>query len=204
MEWRDNKAITKFTTVDSNYMIFEELTIPNVFLIRNPTHTDQRGSFTRSFCSKEFLKNGLMSKIAQGNISTNTVARTLRGFHYQKFPYQESKVISCISGAIHNVVIDLRPNSTTFLKHIFLILDQSDRISLHIPAGCANAWITLKDNTILHYYMSDFYEPDFSFGIRWNDPFFKINWPIKPVLISNKDQSYEDFNLEKFMNSGAV
>jgi dTDP-4-dehydrorhamnose 3,5-epimerase len=90
------------------------------------------------------------------------------------------------------------------LKHIFLVLDQSDRISLHIPAGCANAWITLKDNTILHYYMSDFYKPDFSFGIRWNDPFFKINWPIEPVIISNKDQSYEDFNLEKFMKSGAV
>jgi dTDP-4-dehydrorhamnose 3,5-epimerase len=179
--------------------MFEELSMEGVFLIKSAIHKDERGSFARSFCSNEFLNNGLMSKIAQGNISKNHLAGTLRGFHCQKSPYQESKVITCINGSIHNVVIDLRQNSATFLQSLSFVLDHNSGTSAHIPAGCANAWLTLNDGTILHYYMSNFYNPDFAFGIRWNDPFFKINWPLNPTTISEKDQNYENFDVSKLI-----
>ena len=178
-------------------MQFSELAIKNAYLITPNIHIDNRGKFNRSFCQKEFSKNGLENDIAQGNVSENPYKYTLRGFHYQLKPYEESKTISCMTGSIFDVIIDLRKESSTFLKFISLSINSKLKQSIYIPKGCANAWMTLEENTIIHYYMGSFYEPGFDRGIRFNDDFFKIKWPYKPKLISEKDLSYPDFNPKK-------
>lgn len=174
-------------------MLFSELFIKNAWLIKPSLYKDRRGIFRRSFCKDEFLNKGIDSEMSQGNISENPNLGTLRGFHYQIGDHQEAKTLSCITGSIFNVIIDLRKNSLTYLKHVSLEITSKDRNSIHIPKGCANAWLTLESNTIIHYYMSSSYKTGFDRGIRYNDPFFNIKWPFKPNLISDKDQNYDDF-----------
>ena len=177
-------------------MNFRELAIKDAYLITPDIHSDKRGNFNRSFCQKEFKKNGIEKDIAQGNISENPSKHTLRGFHYQVKPHEESKTISCITGSIFNVIIDLRKESSTFLKYISLSISSKSKQSIFVPKGCANGWITLENNTIIHYYMGSFYKPGFDKGIKFNDNFFKIKWPYQPKVISEKDLSYPDFSPE--------
>tara|TARA_X000000368_G_scaffold203933_1_gene160939 strand:+ start:52 stop:594 length:543 start_codon:yes stop_codon:yes gene_type:complete len=177
-------------------MRFLSSSINDVVLLEPVIFEDDRGSFRRNFCQKEFKKNGLESTFLQGNISENPISGTLRGFHYQIKPYQESKTISCITGSIFDVVIDLRKDSSTFLKYSTFELNATNRNSIFIPSGCANAWLTLEPNTIIHYYMSEFYKPGFEAGIRYDDPFFNIAWPKSIKKISLKDQSYNNFSPE--------
>ena len=118
---------------------------------------------------------------------------TLRGFHYQKHPYGEDKTITCIKGEIFNVTIDLRKNSKTFKKWKGFYLNEKNRYSVHIPKGCANAFLTLKNNTIVHYYCSQKYTPKAESGVRYNDKTFKVKWPVEPKIISKKDRSHKDF-----------
>ena len=179
-------------------MHFTELAIKNAYLITPNIYSDNRGNFNRSFCQKEFKANGLENDVAQGNISENPNKYTLRGFHYQTKPHEEAKTISCITGSIFNVIIDLRKESSTFLNSISLTIDSKIKQSIYIPKGCANGWMTLDDNTIIHYYMGSFYKPGFDRGIRFDDAFFKIKWPSEPNLISEKDLSYPDFSINKF------
>lgn len=175
-------------------MKFTKLSINGAFLITPDIFKDNRGIFNRSFCQNEFKKNGLEYNIAQGNISENPIQYTLRGFHYQISPHEESKTISCITGSIFNVIIDLRRDSSTFLKNVSININAKLRQSIYIPKGCANGWITLENNTIIHYYMGSFYKPGFDRGIRFNDDFFNINWPFEPALVSEKDLSFPDFS----------
>ena len=181
-------------------MKFFELALPGVFLIEPELIEDERGSFRRSFCASEFKSNGLEARVFQGNFSENYSAGTLRGFHYQLPPYQEAKTLTCVSGAIFDIVLDLRPKSPTFLKHIDVELSAHSRSSLHLPPGCANAWLTLEENTTLHYYMSEKYTPSADAGIRFNDPHFNFKWPREPVVMSKKDLKYPNFHLQDFLN----
>ena len=174
-------------------MFFSELSIKDAWLIKPNLHKDNRGVFRRSFCKDEFLKKGLESKMNQGNISENPNLGTLRGFHYQIGGHAEAKTLTCITGSIYNVIIDLRKNSLTYLKHVILEISSKDRKSIYVPKGCANAWLTLEKNTIIHYYMSSSYKPGFDRGIRYDDPFFNVKWPFKPNFISDKDQNYDNF-----------
>ena len=174
-------------------MIFETLEIKDTFLIKPKLFEDNRGSFRRSFCSNEFQENGIVINISQGNISENPNLGTLRGFHYQLAPFQEDKVITCLTGSIFDVIIDLREDSPTYLKKAIIEIDSNNKNSLFIPKGCANAWLTTKENTIIHYYMSEIYKPGYDRGFRYNDSFFNIKWPFEPKLISKKDQSYPDY-----------
>ncbi len=173
-------------------MIFKKKKIKGVFLIKHDLIKDNRGIFRRSFC-KNILKKHKFD-VKQGNISENTRKYTLRGFHYQKLPSKESKIITCISGKIYNIVLDLRKYSKTYKKWIEITLDDKTKDSLYIPYGCANAYLTMKNNTVIHYYMSDFYTPKSYKGIRYNDPYFKFIWPHKPKVISKRDNNFEDFN----------
>ena len=100
----------------------------------------------------------------------------------------------CVSGAIYDIIVDLRPDSETFLKWISVQLNSAEPVSLHIPAGCANGYLTLKDDTAILYYMSEFYSPQAYRGFRYNDQLFNFKWPVAPVIISEKDRSYPDFN----------
>jgi len=167
--------------------------IADLFLIIPDLHRDERGVFRRSFCKDEFAKNGVEFDVRQGNISENFKKHTMRGFHYQISPSDESKIISCISGALYNVVLDLRKKSVTYKKWVALEISSNKRESVYVPAGCANAFLTTEDNTIVHYYMGDSFSPNTYRGIRYNDPEFAVKWPCEPEIISEKDNNLPDF-----------
>ena len=165
-------------------MKFTELALPGVWLIDAEPHADQRGVFRRHFCAREFGERGLAPTMLQGNISENPIDGTLRGFHYQLPPFQEAKTLSCLTGSIHDIVVDIRPASPSFMRWVAVDLSASNRRSLHVPAGCANAWMTTSPDTVVHYYMSEMFNPGADRGIRYDDPAFGFRWPRTPRLIS--------------------
>jgi dTDP-4-dehydrorhamnose 3,5-epimerase len=169
--------------------------IEGLVLIRPEVFEDNRGAFRRNFCAKELKENGIEFSVLQGNVSENKSIFTLRGFHYQKKPSNESKILTPITGGIHNVVIDLRSDSPTFLKSVALNVLSSNRDSLHVPAGCANAFLTTAADTIVHYYMGDYFKPESYAGFRYNDPYFDVQWPHAPMVISDRDAAFPDFSL---------
>ena len=174
-------------------MKFISQNINDLFLIIPDLHRDERGVFRRSFCKEIFEKNGVNFNSLQGNISENFNKHTLRGFHYQTSPSDESKIITCVTGALFNIVLDLRKKSKTYKQWSSLEIDSNKRQSIYVPAGCANAFLTLEDNTIVHYYMNDLYNPNTYKGIRYNDPLFSFKWPCEPKIISEKDLNLPDF-----------
>ena len=174
-------------------MIFLEQELKDVYLISPEPFKDERGMLRRHFCKNEYLKNELFTDIKQTNISENTSIHTLRGFHFQYPPYAENKVISCISGSIYDIVVDLRKESKTYLKWQSFNLKKENRLSLYVPAGCANAYLTTAENTWILYYHSELYRPGGEGGIRYNDPLFNFEWPVDPKIISNKDLNFSDW-----------
>ncbi len=177
-------------------MKFTETTLQGVFVIELEKRGDDRGFFARLFCEREFAQHGLNPKIVQMNNSSSGQRGTLRGIHYQLAPKAEDKTFRCISGALFDVVIDLRPNSPTFLKHVAVELTGENRKMIHVPQGCANSFMTLADNTEIFYFTSEFYAPELERGIRYNDPALSIQWPMAPTVISDKDKNHSDFKPE--------
>ncbi len=175
-------------------MNFKKLNIKGQFLIKHNIFKDKRGSFKRSFCLNQMRTKKINFVIKQGNISENFNKGTLRGFHYQSSK-QDSKIITCVSGAIFHVTIDVRERSKTYLKVSKNVLSSKNKNSLIVPGGCANAFLTLEKNTIVHYYMNQFYNPKNDKGFKYDDTFFKIKWPIKPKIISKKDKSYTNYKI---------
>ena len=180
-------------------MIFHKQDIEGCFIIEPEPFKDERGVFRRNYCLREFKDNGLCSDVMNANISENFKKYTFRGFHYQTAPYREAKTLTCIKGSIVDIIIDLRPESPTYLQYKFWACDEVGRLSIHVPAGCANAFLTLEDNTVVHYYVSEFYSPKHEKGIRYNDPIFG-KYGILPVgvgesnlVISDKDRSWPDY-----------
>ena len=174
-------------------MIFVEQKIKGVWIINPTPFEDGRGLFRRHFCNEEFLKNNIEINISQSNVSENKYKKTLRGFHYQLAPNQEAKTLSCFKGSIFDIVVDLRKDSPTYKKWISAELTEKNRSMIHVPKGCANAFMTLDDNSIIHYYCSDPYAPESEKGIRYNDPSFDFIWPYEPKLISQKDLNHPDY-----------
>src|SRR3990167_10636577 len=175
-------------------MKFIEQELNAVYLIQPEPVEDSRGLLRRHFCQREFREVHLFTDIKQTNISENKRKHTLRGFHCQHPPHGEAKLISCIKGSIYDIVVDLRPNSTTFCKWIQTELSEENRLSLLVPEGCANAYLTLEDNTRILYLHSNYYNPSSESGIRYNDPFFNFQWPVEPSVISEKDKSIPLFS----------
>ena len=174
-------------------MKFFELKLPGVFRIEAEPFIDDRGIFRRHFCQKEFANHGIDTDVAQSNVSENKYALTMRGFHYQIAPHGEGKTLSCLKGSIYDIVVDLRETSPTFMQWISIELNSDNRTSVHIAPGCANAFLTLEDNSLIHYYCSEHYTPDAERGIRFNDPSFNFEWPAVPAVISDKDLNHPDF-----------
>ena len=166
--------------------------LPGAFLIEPTPFVDERGVFRRNFCAREFAANGIASHVLQANISENHHALTLRGFHYQKAPHGEGKTLTCLKGRIYDIIVDLRPDSPAYLKWVGFELDEQNRHSIHIPPGCANAFLTLTDDAIVYYLFSEFYQPGAEGGVRWNDPLFGFQWPETPRHISLKDAALPD------------
>jgi dTDP-4-dehydrorhamnose 3,5-epimerase len=177
-------------------MIFSETAIKDAYIVELEKRADSRGFFARGWCQKEFVDHGLPGQLAQMNISYNRHKHTLRGFHYQVAPYEEDKLLRCVRGAVYDVLLDLRPNSPSFMTHIALELSGTNYRSLLVPKGCANAFLTLADETEVTYLVSEFYTPKAERGIRWNDPAFAVDWPYQPAVISDKDRSWADFVAE--------
>jgi dTDP-4-dehydrorhamnose 3,5-epimerase len=174
-------------------MIFRELTLPGVVEVKLEPNRDERGFFARSWCEREFAQHGLNPRLVQCNVSFNEHKSTLRGMHYQASPFGEAKLVRCTAGAIYDVVVDLRPQSATFKRWCALELTAANRDMLYIPEGVAHGFLTLADKTEIFYQMSEFYHPDLSRGVRWNDPAFGIEWPEPVAVISERDRTYSDF-----------
>jgi dTDP-4-dehydrorhamnose 3,5-epimerase len=172
---------------------FIETPLNGAYIIEIEAIEDERGSFARSWCQKEFVEHGLNSRIVQCNISFNKKRGTLRGMHFQVEPFAEAKLVRCTRGAIYDVIIDLRENSHSLKKWFAVELNESNQRMLYIPKGFAHGFQTLEDNTEVFYQMSEFYYPEYSRGLRWDDPFFSIKWPEGERIISKKDQEYPDF-----------
>ncbi len=177
-------------------MKFIPLPLDGAYLIEPEPHEDERGSFARTWCVREFAAHGLVATVAQCSTSFNRRRGTMRGMHYQVAPHGEVKVVRATRGAIHDVIVDLRPDSPTYLHSYGTRLDENNRHSLYIPEGCAHGFLTLEDNSEVFYQISQFYEPSASRGVRWNDPAFKIPWPGSVRVISERDESYPDFRPE--------
>jgi dTDP-4-dehydrorhamnose 3,5-epimerase len=175
-------------------MVFKETTLKGAYLIAIEPHEDERGFFARTYCEQEFRQLGLKPCAAQCNVSYNRKKGTLRGMHYQVQPFSEAKLITCLSGAVYDVIIDLRPDSPTYGQWLSLeIRGSRPRSMLYIPENFAHGFQTLADDTEVFYQMSAFYHPASARGLRWNDPAFDISWPHDQPIISSRDQSYSDF-----------
>ncbi len=171
-------------------MIFTETKLKGTYIIELEPIADERGFFARSWCQQEFEAHGLNPNLVQCNISFNKKKGTLRGMHYQVAPHEEVKLVRCTKGAIYDVMIDLRPQSSTFKQWIAVELTAENHKMLYIPEGFAHGFQSLADNTEVFYQMSAFYHPECARGIRWDDPAFKIEWPQNERIISEKDLQY--------------
>jgi len=172
-------------------MMFNELSLKGAFIIEHENVVDERGFFARTWDKKIFEKKGLNSNIVQCNISFNKKRGTLRGMHYQEKPFEEAKLVRCTKGKVFEVMIDLRQSSGTFRKWTSVVLSEDDSRMLYTPEGFALGFQALKDKTELFYQMSQYFMPEYSKGIRWNDPIIGIRWPLDPIVISKKDSEWE-------------
>jgi dTDP-4-dehydrorhamnose 3,5-epimerase len=177
-------------------MIFKDTGIDGVWVIEPERHEDERGFFARTWDPQEFAERGLNPDLAQCSLSFNRARGILRGLHYQAAPQEEAKLVRCTAGAIFDVAVDLRPGSATFRDWFGVELSAENRLALYVPEGCAHGFLTLADDSEVHYQISQAYVPEAGRGVRWNDPAFGIEWPGEVVVINERDGSYPDFRLE--------
>lgn len=170
-------------------MKFVATPLAGAYVLELERHDDDRGSFARTYCARELAEHGLDTRIAQCSLSWNTARGTLRGLHYQDAPHEESKTVRVVAGAIFDVMVDLRAGSLTRGQWFGTELSAANGRALHIPAGFAHGFLTLEDQSVLHYQISDFYVPDAGRGIRWDDPTLAIAWPFAPTCISDRDRA---------------
>ncbi len=174
-------------------MTFTETPLKGAFLIDLEPHPDERGYFARTYCRKEFEAHGIELSIVQSNLSFNRKAGTLRGIHFQKEPKGEPKLVRCTQGEIYYVIIDLRPQSSTFGQHFATRLAAKSHRALFIPGTFANGFQSLVDETIVEYQMGEYYVPEFSSGHRYDDSAFFISWPLPVSIISARDLAWPPF-----------
>ncbi|TWT87506.1 dTDP-4-dehydrorhamnose 3,5-epimerase [Pseudobythopirellula maris] len=175
-------------------MIFEETPLSGAYVIDLEKRGDDRGFFARVFCENEFGELDLAQNFLQVNNSLTTDRGALRGMHYQLAPHAETKVVRCIKGSLWDCIIDLRFDSPTFGEWYGIELSAENRRMLYVPKGFAHGFITLEPSTEALYFVDEFYAPQAERGVRYNDPRFGIEWPIEPVVLSEKDASWPDFD----------
>lgn len=178
----------------SENLILRQTGLKGAFIIELERAEDERGYFARAFCRREFASRGLDFNVAQCNISFNRTRGTLRGMHYQVAPHEEVKVVRCTRGALHDVILDLRPQSDTFRRWMSIELTAENGLMLYVPKGFAHGFQTLEDETEVLYLMSEDYHPESARGVRWDDPAFAIEWPAEERrIISTRDRLHPDF-----------
>lgn len=179
-------------------MRFVSLDIPGAYLVKIERHSDSRGFFARTYCAAEFAAAGLPTASVQASISYNERRGTVRGMHFQWPPSREGKLVRCIRGGLHDVLLDLRPASPTYLRHCAVALDEDNRDAVFIPHGIAHGFQTLAERTEVLYTMTDYFAPELGAGLRWNDPMFRITWPLPVSVISERDANASDFDRQDF------
>lgn len=176
-------------------MIFTETRLPGAFLVEIKKIEDHRGFFGRAWCSKEFEQHGIIFNIAQINTSLTKKKGTIRGMHFQIAPFGEAKFIRCTRGRIYDVIIDLRPDSPTFMQWVGNELSEENHRMVYVPKYFAHGFVSLEDDSEVYYPVSEFYTPQAERGFRWNDPAFNIQWPIPIEIFTEKDVSHPDFDV---------
>ena len=175
-------------------MIFTPTPLPGAYLIDLEKKGDDRGFFARAFCEIEFSQQGLVGQFRQVNNSLSAEKGTLRGMHYQLPPKAETKIVRCIRGALYDLILDLRKDSVTFGQSFGAELTAENRRMMYVPKGFAHGFLTLADDTETFYFADELYSPEHERGIRYNDPKFKLRWPVVPTVISDKDKNHRDFD----------
>jgi dTDP-4-dehydrorhamnose 3,5-epimerase len=162
------------------------------FVVDARTHNDARGYFTQLWSAQTLAAHGLRTDLAQASLSHNRAAWTLRGMHYQRAPFEEAKLLRCVRGAIYDVLVDIRPQSSTYLRWFGLELSAESGRMLYVPEGVAHGYLTLVDDSDVLYFLSAPYSAEHAAGIRWNDPRIGIAWPAQPHVISDRDAAFPD------------
>lgn len=174
-------------------MKFKKTKIEGVYVIEPQPREDDRGYFARVFAKEELKKAGIDFSIVHINRSLSKDVGIIRGMHYQKKPKEEDKIIQCLQGEIFDVSLDLRTDSKTYGQWFGETLNRENKTMMLIPKGCAHGFQTLKENTIVEYFVTEFYVSSFEEGVRYNDPKFNIKWPIKEAILSEKDANWPDY-----------
>jgi dTDP-4-dehydrorhamnose 3,5-epimerase len=171
-------------------MKFTPTEIPGAYVIDIEPIADERGFFARTWARDEFSARGLNTNVVQCSLSANARKGTLRGMHYQIAPHEEAKLVSCPRGSIYDVLVDLRPDSSTFRRWLAVELSAGNRRMVYIPEGCAHGYLTLEDDCDVAYQVTADYAPACARGVRWDDPAFAISWPLPPTIINARDANY--------------
>ncbi len=174
---------------------FRETDLSGVWVIEPKRNRDSRGFFTRTFCGQQFSAHGLHNRFVQHSTSYTRAKASLRGMHFQRTPHSEIKVVRCVRGTVFDVIVDLRVNSSTFCSWREFELSAENGRQLYIPEGFAHGFQTLTDAVEVGYLISEFYTPSAAAGVRFDDPAFKISWPLPVTVISDKDETWPDFRV---------
>ena len=176
-------------------MTIEATSLSGLYRLYPDVHTDDRGEFWRSFCQQNLADHSLEFEVRQSNVSVNPHRHTLRGFHYQRPPSTEKKILTVMVGALHVVIVDLRSDSPTLMSHQAFRFEVGDRSSLLVPEGCATGFLTLVEHTVVHYQMSDTFQPQNYMGFRYDDPVVGVEWPAEPAVVSDRDRGFVGLDL---------
>ena len=180
-------------------MRIQETPVQGVKVVLPDLFEDERGYFARTWGKDVFADQGLVAAMVQRNLSFNAATGTLRGMHFQRAPFGEVKVVSCMIGAIYDVALDIRPDSPTFGRWYGAELTAQNGAMLYVPEGCAHGYLTLEPGSLVEYLISEFYHPEVSGGIRWDDPFFAVDWPAEPTTMNERDRTWPDFEAARVM-----
>ncbi|MEM7004892.1 MAG: dTDP-4-dehydrorhamnose 3,5-epimerase family protein [Pseudomonadota bacterium] len=176
-------------------MIFKQMPVAGAYEVLLTSRGDDRGSFARAFCDREMADRGMPTCFVQHNLTHSVHKGTLRGMHYQIAPHEEGKFLRCIRGRLFDFMVDLRRDSETYLKWCGAELSSEMKNAVFSPPGCAHAYLTLEDDTEAFYMTTAHYTPESERGVRWDDPAFRVELPIAPSVISQKDASWPDFKV---------
>lgn len=174
-------------------MVITETELKGAFVIELEPFEDVRGFFARAWSDYEFEAAGLNARFLESNLSFNEKKGTLRGMHYQLPPHHQTKLVRCTRGSIYDVIIDIRPESPTFKQWIAKELSAENHLMFYVPGEFAHGYQTLEDKTEVSYQTTAYYAPEHGRGVRWNDPAFKISWPIDNLIMIDRDREYPDF-----------
>jgi dTDP-4-dehydrorhamnose 3,5-epimerase len=174
-------------------MKLSQTSIDGAYLVELEPIVDERGYFARCWSKRVVTDVDVITDLPECSLSYNKQRGTLRGMHYQVVPFAETKLVSCTGGRIFDAIVDLRPDSRTYLQSFTTELSLNNGLQLYVPAGCAHGFLTLEDETYVRYQITDTYNSNAARGVRWNDPLFAIDWPAEPSVIAERDANYEDF-----------